>query len=140
METREILHEVTFAARPEDVFEALLDPVRHAAFSGAPAEIDRRQGGKFSLYGGHLQGDIVEFETNRRIVENWRATDWPEGAMSRVTYELHPMDGGRGCRLSFLQTGVPAANYESINAGWRKHYWEKLAEYFGGPGGGSQSE
>ena len=107
-----------------------MDPVRHAAFSGAPAEIDRRPGGKFSLYGRHLLGEIVELETARRIVENWRAADWPNGAMSRVTFELSPTDEGRGCRLPLVQTGVPAENYESINAGWRKHYWEKMADYF----------
>jgi activator of HSP90 ATPase len=105
MERRSIQQEVTLAASPRDVFETLLDPVRHATLSGAPAEIDRRPGGKFSLYGGHLLGKTVEFETVWRTVEYRLATDWPAGAISRVTFWNAPDFCARGYESMGWGTG-----------------------------------
>ena len=45
METRTIMHDVTFNAAPEEVFEALMDSAKHSAFTGAPATIARKAGG-----------------------------------------------------------------------------------------------
>ncbi len=56
METKPISHEVTFCASPREVFETLMEAKKHAAFTGVPAEIDRRVGGKFTLYGGQSAG------------------------------------------------------------------------------------
>jgi len=122
--------DVTLPASAVEVFDALLDSTRHSTFTGARAEIDRRPGGKFSLYDGHLIGTILEIEPNRRIVEEWRATDWPDGAWSRVEFRITALEEGRGCLLSLVQSGVPAERFDNISAGWQKYYWAKLADYF----------
>lgn len=130
METRTITHDVTFNAGPEEVFEALMDPARHSQFSGAPAQIERRPGGAFSLYGGHLTGKTLELKPHERIVQQWRASDWPEGHASRLTFDLQPIDGGRQTQLSMTHSDVPADQFDGINQGWRTHYWSKMAPYF----------
>ena len=129
-ETRTVVHEVTLSASPEEVFEALMDLAKHSQFTGAPAQIERKQGGAFSLYGGQLTGKTLELKPHERIVQQWRASNWPEGHYSRLTFDLAPLDGGRQTQLSMTQTGVPADKFEDINQGWKKYYWSKMAPYF----------
>jgi uncharacterized protein YndB with AHSA1/START domain/ketosteroid isomerase-like protein len=129
-ETRIVAHEVTLSASPAEVFEALMDSAQHTKFTGAPAQIDRKPCGVFSLYGGQLTGKTLELEPNRLIVQAWRAENWPKGHYSQVTFTLEPVDNGRQTQLSLMQTGVPADKFEDINQGWRKYYWSKMAPYF----------
>src|SRR5712692_8880029 len=128
--TRTIVHEVTLNAVPAEVFEALMDSARHSPFTGAPAQIDRKPGGAFSLYGGQLTGKTIELRNNERIVQEWHAKDWPDGHYSRVTYDLASLDGDRQTQLSLTHAGVPAEYFDEINQGWRKYYWAKMAPYF----------
>ena len=130
METRTIHHEITFSAGPQEVFDALTNEQKHTAFSGAPAQIDRKAGGKFTCYGGHLEGSTLELKENERIVQDWRSKDWPSGHYSRATYTLTPLADGRNTLLVFEQTGVPADKFDEINKGWHTHYWLKMAAYF----------
>ena len=130
METKTIHHEITFSAPPQEVFEALMNDKKHAAFSGAPAQIDRKAGGKFTCYGGHLAGTTVELKENERIVQGCRGENWPKGHYSRVTFTLTPLAQGQNTLLSFAQTDVPADHFEEINKGWHTHYWLKMAAYF----------
>jgi len=130
METKTIVQEVTFSATPNEVFEALMDPEKHAKFTGATAEIQRKPGGKFSLYGGSLTGSVVELEKDRLIVLDWRASDWPSGHYSRLSLSLNPLHGGRGTQLSLIQAGVPAEHFNDISNGWQEYYWSKMAVYF----------
>ncbi len=129
-DTRTVAHELTLSASPEEVFEALIDSAKHSKFTGAPAQIERKPCGVFSLYGGKLTGKTLEFEPNRLIVQAWRAENWPKGHYSQATFVMEPVDNGRQTQLSLTQTGVPAAHFEDINQGWRKYYWSKMAPYF----------
>lgn len=128
--TRVVMHEVTLNAAPLEVFEALMDSAKHSQFTGAPAQIDRRAGGAFVLYGGQLTGKTLEIKANEQIVQQWRAENWPKGHYSRVTYDLAQLDGGRQTQLSLTQTGIPAGAFDDINQGWRTYYWSKMASYF----------
>jgi len=130
VETRTVAHEVTLSASPEEVFEALMDSAKHTRLTGAPAQIDRKPCGVFSLYGGQITGKTLELEPSRLIVQGWRAENWPKGHYSQVTFVLAALDNGRQTQLSLTQTGVPAPHFEDINQGWRKCYWSKMATYF----------
>jgi predicted ester cyclase/uncharacterized protein YndB with AHSA1/START domain len=131
MKTKTITHEVTFCASPHEIYEALMDEKKHSGFTNAPAEIERKAGGRFSLYGG-LSGKIMELKQDERIVLSWRADDWPKGHYSEVTYTLSPMADGRRTQLSLIQTGVPEDKFDEINKGWQEYYWTKMAAYFRG--------
>jgi predicted ester cyclase/uncharacterized protein YndB with AHSA1/START domain len=129
METRIITQEVFLNALPHEVFESFMDSKQQADFTGAPATIDRKPGGRFSAFGGQLEGTTLELEQDRKIVQDWRGGKWPAGHLSRLTLTLNPAYEGRGTQLSLVQTGVPAEQFDEINRGWRDHYWNKLGNY-----------
>jgi activator of HSP90 ATPase len=114
----------TFKASPHDVYEALMDARKHTKFSGAPATTSRKVGGAFSAYGGSLSGTNLELERDKKIVQAWRADDWPAGHFSRATFSLKPVKGGT--QLSFYQSGVPDLHYAGIKQGWIDFYWTPM--------------
>ncbi len=129
--TKNIQHRVTIRATPAQVFEALMDGKKHAAFTGEPASITGREGGRFTCYGDYIRGFNLELEAGKRIVQAWRSRDWPNGLYSIVTFNLSS-DGRNGTVLRFSQIGVPAGDYGRKNKGWRTHYWEPLKRFLNG--------
>ena len=74
-----IHQEVDFKASPQRIFDALMESKRFAAFSGLPAEIDPKEGGSFSMFGGRIGGRNVELVPGQRVVQAWRPSHWEAG-------------------------------------------------------------
>jgi activator of HSP90 ATPase len=123
-----IHQEVDFTASPQQIYEALLDAKQFAAFSGKRAEINREAGGAFSLFDGHILGRNVELVLNQRIVQAWRAGDWPEGVYSIAKFELRAQ--GSGTHLVFDHVGFPIGLRDHLAEGWENNYWSPLKKYF----------
>ena len=117
----------TFKASPRAVYEAFMDSRKHAAFSGMPAKIDPRVGGRFNTYGPYLEGVTIELVPNRKIVQFWRSRNWPPFHYSIVTFALSPVRGGT--RLRFTQEGVPKNDYRDKRSGWISQYWKKMKAF-----------
>jgi len=115
---------VTFNAGPRAVYEALMDSRRHAKFTGAPAKISPKPGGRFTAYGSYISGVNLELVPGRKIVQFWRSQGWPPHHYSTVTYELTKVKGGT--RLRFTQEGVPNDDVKDKTSGWVTHYWQPL--------------
>src|SRR5882757_6806859 len=126
---RTSLHqEVDFKASPQRIYEALLSSKDFAAFTGAPAEIDPKAGGAFSLFGGMVVGRNVELVPNQRIVQAWRVVaDFPEGVYTLVKFELK----SRGADTTVIldHTGFREGDFDHLSAGWHSHYWEPLKKF-----------
>jgi activator of HSP90 ATPase len=130
---RTSLHqEVDFKATPQRIYQALLSSKDFAAFTGAPAEIDPKAGGAFSLFGGMVVGRNVELVPNQRIVQAWRVVaDFPDGVYTMVKFELKPRDSQTSVVLD--QTGFAEGDFDHLSAGWHSHYWEPLKIFLAKP-------
>jgi activator of HSP90 ATPase len=126
MKTRTIRQSVTIKATPHDVYEALMDSKKHSAFTGDKAVISREVGGKFSAFDGYAEGVNLELVPDKKIVQTWRASDWPEGSSSKVTFALKAAAGGT--QLTFIQTGIPEEFADDVSQGWQDYYWAPLKE------------
>ncbi|HUH63652.1 MAG TPA: SRPBCC family protein [Terracidiphilus sp.] len=123
-----IHYDIDFHASPQQIYSALLDAKQFAAFSGMAAEIDRRPGGAFSLFGGLILGRIIELVESQRIVQAWRPGSWDSGVYSIVHFELKAR--GSESALAFDHTGFPTGLYDHLDGGWQSHYWEPMKKYF----------
>ncbi|MBM3183468.1 MAG: hypothetical protein FJZ83_05470 [Chloroflexi bacterium] len=128
MKTNPIRQVVTFKASPHVVYEALMDSRKHSRFTGDIASISRKIGGKFKAYGDYIEGVNLELMPDEKIVQSWRANDWPEGHYSRVSFLLKKLD--KGTQLTFAQSDVPEDFYEDISQGWHDFYWTPMKEMF----------
>ena len=116
-----------FSATPHEIFELFIDSKKHAGFTGAKANISRKKNGKIVAYNGWIQGKNLEIVKDKRIMQLWRSADWEKGHFSKAEFKLEKK--GKGCKLTFTQTGVPDEKYFHINQGWKRQYWEKMKEY-----------
>jgi len=127
-----IHQEADFEAKPQRVYEALLDEKQFAAATGAPAQIDPVAGGAFSLFGGRVTGRTLELVPNPavagwRLVQAWRIGAWPAGVYSTVRFELGTE--GTGTKLVFDQTGFPPEDRDELNLNWPRMYWEPIRKH-----------
>ena len=124
MKVKSIRQSATFDASPHAVYEMLMDSRQHSKFTGSKASISRKVGGKFTAFGGGLEGTHLELVPDKAIVQTWRANDWPAGHYSKATFRLTKVKSGT--RLNFTQSGVPVEHYAGISDGWRKFYWVRM--------------
>ena len=129
MKTKDIRQSVSFKAAPQRVYELLMDSRKHARFTGAPARISRKPGGRFTAFDSYISGVNIELVPDKRIIQAWRGSDWPDGHYSLVFFSLGKVPGGT--LLKFIQIGVPEKEYKDIGAGWREFYWKPMKKMLG---------
>ena len=122
-------YEANFKASPQRIYELLLDSKQFAGLTGRPAEIDPKEGGAFTMFGGLIIGRNVELIANQRIVQAWRPTHWDPGIYSIVKFEFR--EQGAHTRLVLDHTGFPEDQHDSLDSGWKGHYLEPLAKLLG---------
>jgi activator of HSP90 ATPase len=128
IKVRNLEQTATIRATPAELYRTLVNPKEHAKFTGAPAKLEAKPGGRFEHYDGSLQGRVVELVPNERIVLAWRSSGWPKGHHSIAQFRF--VKAGKGTRLEFSQYGIPENDFADIRQGWTTYYWEPLQRYF----------
>ena len=129
MKTTSISQKVIIPATPEEVYDAYMDAKKHAAFTGSNATSDPKVGGKFTAWDGYIFGETLELEPGRKIVQEWKTTDWPEGYLpSRFELTLKKATGGT--EITMVHTNVPEEQADDYAQGWIDYYWEPMTAYF----------
>ena len=132
MTTKTLRQTITFKnATPQEVYDALVDSRKHSIFSGAKVKIDPTIGGAFSAYHGYITGTNLELIPDKKIVQTWHASDWPDDHMSTVTFLLSRTKNGT--KLVFTHVDIPANDYENIKQGWIDFYWEPMEQFLTKP-------
>jgi activator of HSP90 ATPase len=129
VEIATIVQEEIFDAAPMDVYEALVEPARHAAFTGSTATGEPVEGGAFTAWDGYIMGRHERLVPGARIVQLWRTSEFPLAHPdSRLELELRPEPEGR-TRLRMTHSGVPKSQAKGYEKGWVDRYWMPLRDY-----------
>ena len=114
-------------ASPTGIYKAWLTTKGHTAMTGSPAKVN---GKKFSAWDGYIFGATLELEPDRRIVQSWRTTEFPDAAPdSRLEVLLIKIKGGT--KLTLTHTNIPDGQADSYKQGWEDFYFKPMKEYFG---------
>jgi len=113
-------------AEPKDVYNALTNKTMIEIWTGETAEMEAIPGTEFSLWDGSITGINLEFEENKKIVQQWFFDE--ENTNSIVTIKLHPHKKGTSLELS--HTNIPDDAFENISDGWDEDYFGALNELF----------
>jgi uncharacterized protein YndB with AHSA1/START domain len=124
--------EIAIAARPETVWELLVDPDQAIRWMGQSATFDVRPGGLYRVEvipGNVAKGEFVEVDPPHRLVHTW---GWEQSSGSTVgpgsttvEYELVATD--EGTLLRFRHTDLPDEDAAAAHGhGWQ-HYLGRLA-------------
>jgi len=81
--TTKLTETFEFQTTAAELYTTFVDPQRVAAFTRAPPQIfEPRVGGKFRFFGGNVEGEFVELDEPKSIIQKWRLADWPQGNAS----------------------------------------------------------
>ncbi len=126
--TKVIKQIVNIKVSPEEIYDILMSSKKHGELTGAPAKISQKEGGKFSVYDSYATGKNIKLVPGKKIVQEWRASDWEEGENSLITFDLTKTK--TGTRITFTHKNVPLSQLKSISNGWKEFYWEPLKDMF----------
>jgi uncharacterized protein YndB with AHSA1/START domain len=113
-------------APPEDVYLALTNPLTIQLWSGEVAEMEATPETEFSLWEGSISGLNIEFETNKKIVQQWYFGEQQEKSI--VTIKLHA--DAQGTSVELRHTNIPDEDYADIVDGWNTMYFGALREFY----------
>ena len=116
----------TISALPEEVYLALTVPATIQLWTGDEVEMSVEPGSEFSLWDGSIVGKNLEFESGKKIVQQWYFGDQEEPSI--VTIKLHPLKDATSVELK--HTNIPDQDYEDIVEGWNSSYFGALREFY----------
>lgn len=116
-------------ADPSDVYNALTNKTMLEIWTGEKAEMSTEANTEFSLWNGSILGMNLEFEENKKIVQQWYfGDDADAGEASIVTIKLHR--DKKGTSVELRHTNIPDEAFENISEGWDEDYFGALNELF----------
>jgi uncharacterized protein YndB with AHSA1/START domain len=133
--TRVYERELQIAARPETVWEFLVDPAKASRWMGQTVALDPRPGGEYRnevIPGNVARGEFVEVDPPRRLVHTWGWEAGPSGVApgsTTIEISLEPRDGGTLLRFRHLGLAEDALGPHAH--GW-DHYLPRLEAAAGG--------
>ncbi|MCG8476798.1 MAG: SRPBCC domain-containing protein [Cytophagales bacterium] len=113
-------------AEPEEVYLALTTPTALELWTREEAVMSTVPESEFSLFGGSIVGKNLEFEKNKKIVQEWYFGEQEEKSI--VTIKLHPSK--KGTSVELRHANIPDEAFEDITEGWDFHYFALLHDFY----------
>ena len=129
MKTKSIKQSVTFDAAPEELYQLIMNPKKHSAFTGSEVIMSAKVNGKFRVFDGYCSGYNIELVEGKKIVQAWYFEEegWPEDHFSICTFVFEKL--GSKTKLIFEQKDVPEHKVAALKDGWKNYYWEPMKAF-----------
>ena len=95
-------------------------------WTGEEVVMETEPNTEFSLWGGAITGINLEFEQDKKIVQEWFFGEDEERSI--VTIKIH--EHKKGTSVELLHTNIPDEAFENIAEGWDEDYFGALNELF----------
>lgn len=116
-------------AEPKKVYDAWISSKGHSEMTDSPAKIENKVGGKFTAWDEYISGTTVKLVPDKKIVQKWRTTEFPDDAPdSDLEILLEP--AGKGTKLTLVHTNIPNGQKKQYEDGWNEFYFEPMKKYF----------
>ncbi len=113
-------------ASPEEVYLALTTATTIHLWSGEPAVMSSEPGTEFSMWDGSIVGKNLEFEKNRKIIQQWYFGEQETASIVSLIFHDHK----KGTSVELKHTNIPDDDYEDVIEGWNESYFAALIEFY----------
>ena len=113
-------------ATPEEVYIAITNPLTIKMWTDQEAEMSTEIGSEFSIMDGDIVGRNLEFEENKKLVQEWYFGE--NEIPSIVTIKIHP--NAEGSSVELRHSNIPDEDYDDIVEGWNSTYFGNLQDFF----------
>jgi uncharacterized protein YndB with AHSA1/START domain len=122
-------------ASPDTIYNAWLNSEEHSRMTGGKANVSANLGATFEAWDGYIQGENLELESPKRILQHWRTSEF-ETTEKDSLLEILFDTGGDGTRVTIRHSNLPDHGMQ-YRQGWMDAYFIPMKEYFGGKSKGS---
>lgn len=124
--SKTITQKVSFkGTSAKELYNLYLNSKKHSAATGAPAEMSKKVGEKWTAYKGQLRGTNLLVKANKTVVQTWRVKGWKADSILTLSFQ----DTEEGCELTMVHALVPEDHAKDIKSGWTKMYWKPFKAY-----------
>lgn len=129
MKTKSFTLSLLFPFSPEDIFTALTNARQIAAWSGQAGKIQPTIGGKMELFDGWVKGNVLAYESGKRLSFTWKPAEWAtESQSSIVTCDFKSTK--TGSKITLKHAGFPNdSELQSHKVGWTEFVFDPLKMY-----------
>ncbi|TGZ78723.1 hypothetical protein EX30DRAFT_342944 [Ascodesmis nigricans] len=119
-----------FRAAASDLYQIFVDPEKTKMFTrDVPSPFEPKEGGKFRLFNGNVEGVFKKLEEGKKIVQDWRLASWPQGHYSSLNLTFDEGSGFTTLRLDW--EGVPLGQEEVAKQNFGEYYAKSIGNTFG---------
>jgi len=128
--TEQIKLTATFSVPPKQIYTAWLNGKEHGAMTGGGSSTaSNKVGGNFTAWDKYISGKNLELVPNKRILQSWRSTEFPNNHLdSYLLVKLEEVGGGT--KLTLIHSEIPEGQSKSYKDGWKKFYFAPMKKYF----------
>jgi activator of HSP90 ATPase len=114
------------SASPEEVYTALTNPLTIKLWTSEEAEMSTVPGSDFSLWEGAITGKNLEFEENKKIVQQWYFDEASDNSIVTIILHNHP----QGTSVELKHTNIPDEDFDDMVEGWNNNYFGALGDFY----------
>lgn len=115
-------------ATAKDIYLSWLTSETHTNMTGGAATISNTIGEPFTAWDGYIQGENIELEPYKRILQSWRTSQFEaHESDSKIEILLNEIDGQTEITLHHTNLSEDGAHYKE---GWLNHYFIPMKAYF----------
>ncbi|KAG4304969.1 hypothetical protein PORY_001644 [Pneumocystis oryctolagi] len=127
--TVSISDNIEFQAPVSELYTTFIDPHRLKAWTRSLPIIDPQVEGRFSLFGGNVQGVFLELVESKKIVQKWRLETWPKDHYAELSLIFDQNMAGTVLRMKMDH--VPVDQEEVVKSNFQEYYVKPIKTTFG---------
>ena len=116
------------AASTGQVLNAWLNSEEHTKMTGGKAEVSDVIGATFRAWDGYIEGTNLELDPGKRILQNWRTTEFEESDEDSLLEILFEPESEH-TRVTIRHSNLPGHGMQ-YKQGWIDNYFEPMNAYF----------
>ncbi|MCK4750263.1 MAG: SRPBCC domain-containing protein [Bacteroidales bacterium] len=116
------------AASTGQVYNAWLNSEEHTKMTGGKAEVSDVIGATFRAWDGYIEGTNLELDPGKRILQNWRTTEFEESDEDSLLEILFEPESEH-TRVTIRHSNLPGHGMQ-YKQGWIDNYFEPMNAYF----------
>lgn len=118
-----------FSASAEELYNVFLNPQMVSAWTRGPAQVEPKEGGQYSLFGGNITGKFLKLEPHNKISMTWRLRDWKPNHYAQLSYDFS--QGSGETTLNVNWEGIPVGQEEIVQSNFQEYYIRPIMMTFG---------
>jgi activator of HSP90 ATPase len=126
---KSILISSTFDANAELLYKFFTDSKLHTEITGSKAIINNKIGGRFTVWDGYINGEIVSFEKNKKVIQKWRTTEFDKNDKDSILeIRIEEINKSKS-KLILKHSELPEGTEEEYKKGWKEYYIKPLKAF-----------